>query len=73
MVAPSTRSSAFPTFFVQVLGTIITEWDDGKALCKALLGSPETRKRAASQLAAIMQYYHFDGEQILDERKFFTP
>jgi len=46
---------------VQVLGTLITEWDDGKAKCEAFLKTEETAQQAARQLAAIAAYFGFDG------------
>ena len=45
----------------QVLGTLITEWDDGRAKCQKFLQTEETAQRAASQLAAIAAYFGFDG------------
>lgn len=46
---------------VQVLGTLISEWDDGKAKCEALLETEATAQQAARQLAAIAAYFEFDG------------
>jgi len=46
---------------VQVLGTLITEWDDGKAKCETFLKTEETAQQTARQLAAIAAYFGFDG------------
>ena len=46
---------------LQVLGTLITEWDEGRAMCEAFLQTEETAQQAARQLAAIAAYYGFDG------------
>ena len=44
-----------------VSGTVITEWDDGKRHCEAILESEETYKRFANILVQIADYYGFDG------------
>jgi mannosyl-glycoprotein endo-beta-N-acetylglucosaminidase len=46
-----------------MLGTVITEWEDGAQLCRELLGSKTIWQRVAVQLADMMLYYGFDGEQ----------
>ncbi|XP_052784128.1 uncharacterized protein LOC128219957 [Mya arenaria] len=46
---------------VKVLGTVITEWDDGKARCKIFLETEESYKAFADQLVKIAKYYGFDG------------
>lgn len=46
---------------VKVLGTVITEWDDGKRRCEAVLESEETYKRFVDKLVQIAHYYGFDG------------
>ena len=46
---------------MQVLGTLITEWDDGRRKCEQFLQTEQTAKQAARQLAAIAAYFGFDG------------
>lgn len=46
---------------MQVLGTFITEWDEGKALCKRLLASKESTQLYASRLAELAAVLGFDG------------
>lgn len=46
---------------VQVLGTFITEWDEGAKVCRHLLQDDGTSIAAARQLAALALYYGFDG------------
>lgn len=43
---------------VQILGTFITEWDEGSQECKLLL---ENKQFYADQLVEIAKYYRFDG------------
>ncbi len=45
----------------QVLGTLITEWDDGRTKCEIFLQTEESAQQAACQLAAIAVYFGFDG------------
>ena len=47
--------------FSQVLGTFITEWEAGAAVCRQLFGSAATAQRAAHQLASIAACYGFEG------------
>lgn len=43
-------------------GTFITEWTDGAKICESFLaGEEEAYRSVAEQLAAIAQFYHFDG------------
>ena len=46
---------------VKVLGTFITEWDNGSVICSDILQSVESYKRFAKQLVDIACYYNFDG------------
>ncbi|CAG0892873.1 unnamed protein product [Darwinula stevensoni] len=46
---------------VKVLGTLITEWEDGSKLCKALLESEESIARAVQKLTEVAQFYGFEG------------
>jgi endo-beta-N-acetylglucosaminidase D len=46
---------------VPVLGTFITEWEEGSEACAAFLASDATAEHAARQLAAIAAFFNFDG------------
>ncbi|XP_048347399.1 cytosolic endo-beta-N-acetylglucosaminidase isoform X3 [Sphaerodactylus townsendi] len=47
---------------VLMLGTFITEWTDGAKICESFLaGEEEAYRSVAEQLAAIAQFYQFDG------------
>ncbi|XP_063149413.1 cytosolic endo-beta-N-acetylglucosaminidase isoform X2 [Candoia aspera] len=47
---------------VLMLGTFITEWADGEKMCESFLAGEEEAYRAvAKQLAAIAEFYRFDG------------
>ncbi|KFO35674.1 Cytosolic endo-beta-N-acetylglucosaminidase, partial [Fukomys damarensis] len=47
---------------VCVLGTFITEWNDGGKLCEAFLaGDPRSYQAVADQLVQIAQFFRFDG------------
>ncbi|XP_065066058.1 uncharacterized protein LOC135691973 isoform X2 [Rhopilema esculentum] len=46
---------------VKVLGTFITEWDDGAKHCANILESKASYTRFANQLVGIACYYQFDG------------
>jgi mannosyl-glycoprotein endo-beta-N-acetylglucosaminidase len=46
---------------MQVLGTLITEWDAGAEACLQLFGSPAAATQAARQLAAVAVARGFDG------------
>jgi mannosyl-glycoprotein endo-beta-N-acetylglucosaminidase len=43
------------------LGTFITEFDAGKAICRELLASDETVDRAVEALVLLMDWHHFEG------------
>ena len=45
----------------QVLGTFITEWDEGRVMCGEILHSMESVQLYAQQLARICEFYQFDG------------
>ncbi|KAI5073741.1 hypothetical protein GOP47_0011754 [Adiantum capillus-veneris] len=53
----------------QVLGTFITEWDAGEALCRRLLASKESVFLYASRLAKLAEVLGFDGWLINIENK----
>ena len=40
---------------------MITEWDDGKKRCDAVIANEVTYKQFADQLVKIADYYGFDG------------
>ena len=44
-----------------MLGTLITEWQDGSAKCAAMLADDARAERCAVQLAALAAYFGFDG------------
>ncbi|GMI79933.1 Endo-beta-N-acetyglucosaminidase 85B [Hibiscus trionum] len=46
---------------VKVLGTFITEWDEGKAICKELLSTKESAHKYAERLAELAVALGFDG------------
>ncbi|CAH2074009.1 unnamed protein product [Thlaspi arvense] len=57
---------------VKVLGTFITEWDEGKATCKELLATKESAQMYAERLAELAAALGFDGwliniENVIDE------
>uniref|UniRef100_A0A8R1E6W3 FYVE-type domain-containing protein n=2 Tax=Caenorhabditis japonica TaxID=281687 RepID=A0A8R1E6W3_CAEJA len=43
------------------LGTFITEWIPGKAICKKILENEETVEKTANSLVAIARHFGFDG------------
>ena len=46
---------------VRVLGTVITEWQEGAKLCARLLQREPMVQSFVRHLIAIAQYYRFDG------------
>lgn len=44
-----------------LLGTFITEWEAGSAVCKDLLASEMTVETTVNQLTRIALYYGFEG------------
>ncbi|XVF24182.1 hypothetical protein REPUB_Repub13aG0105400 [Reevesia pubescens] len=46
---------------VKVLGTFITEWDEGKAICEKLLSTKESAHKYAERLAELAVALGFDG------------
>lgn len=42
-------------------GTLITEWDDGKARCEKFLESEEICKAFVDKLVSMAVFYNFDG------------
>ncbi|XP_056406688.1 cytosolic endo-beta-N-acetylglucosaminidase isoform X2 [Hyla sarda] len=47
---------------VPVLGTFITEWEDGAKVCESILaGEESTYKSVADQMVSLARFYRFDG------------
>ncbi|XP_071968462.1 cytosolic endo-beta-N-acetylglucosaminidase isoform X2 [Engystomops pustulosus] len=47
---------------VSVLGTFITEWEDGGKMCESFLAGDEaTYKAVADQMVSLARFYRFDG------------
>lgn len=46
---------------VQVLGTIITEWESGVGLCEQFLSSDDSMELFVSKCVEICEYYSFEG------------
>jgi len=46
---------------IKVLGTFITEWDEGKATCKEMLATKESAQMYAERLAELATALGFDG------------
>ena len=46
---------------VPVLGTIITEWEEGAKICERFLESEWTYRRVVEQLVGVALYYKLDG------------
>ncbi|XP_063816785.1 cytosolic endo-beta-N-acetylglucosaminidase isoform X3 [Pseudophryne corroboree] len=47
---------------VCILGTFISEWEDGAKVCESFLGGDEsTYKVVADQMVSLAQFFHFDG------------
>ncbi|XP_052263181.1 cytosolic endo-beta-N-acetylglucosaminidase-like isoform X2 [Dreissena polymorpha] len=60
-IPPPSWTNAAHRHGVKILGTVITEWDDGKARCAKILESEASYKQFADQLVKIAEYYRFDG------------
>lgn len=60
-IPPPGWTNAAHTNGVKVLGTIITEWEDGAALCMELLQSEEQIQRTVNILVEMAEYYGFEG------------
>ncbi|KAF2541841.1 hypothetical protein F2Q68_00032959 [Brassica cretica] len=54
---------------VKVLGTFITEWDEGKATCNEMLATKESAQMYAERLAELATSLGFDGWLINIENK----
>ncbi|XP_068192303.1 cytosolic endo-beta-N-acetylglucosaminidase isoform X2 [Antennarius striatus] len=60
-VPPAVWTNAAHRHGVVVLGTFITEWDDGAATCEAFLRDEESYRGVADKLVQISCCYGFDG------------
>lgn len=71
-IPPAVWTNAAHKNGVIVLGTFITEWDDGATICETFLRDEESYRSAADKLVDISRYYGFDGwlvniENVLSE------
>ncbi|XP_064610247.1 cytosolic endo-beta-N-acetylglucosaminidase-like [Liolophura sinensis] len=71
-IPPSGWLTAAHKHGVKVLGTFITEWEDGAEKMATLLSSEQTITTAVEKMTAIAQYYNFDGWLINIENKIET-
>ncbi|KAJ3676455.1 hypothetical protein LUZ60_003867 [Juncus effusus] len=60
-IPPPCWINAAHTHGVKVLGTFITEWDEGKESCKTLLATKESAQMYADRLSELAQALGFDG------------
>jgi len=60
-IPPANWINAAHRHGVPVLGTLITEWEQGTVACEELLSSDTKMQRAAHQLATLAQVYNFEG------------
>lgn len=60
-IPPPCWTNAAHSNGVIVLGTLITEWDDGAQRCSEFLEDEHSYKTLANQLVDITEYYNFDG------------
>ncbi|KAK3091343.1 hypothetical protein FSP39_019132 [Pinctada imbricata] len=60
-IPPSTWTNAAHRNGVQMLGTVITEWQEGLQRCKTFLESESAYKAVGDKLVSIATYYKFDG------------
>jgi mannosyl-glycoprotein endo-beta-N-acetylglucosaminidase len=47
--------------YKKVLGTFITEWEEGTEVCKSLLATKESAQKYAERLAELAMVLGFDG------------
>ncbi|XP_070837826.1 cytosolic endo-beta-N-acetylglucosaminidase [Chaetodon trifascialis] len=71
-IPPAVWTNAAHKHGVIVLGTFITEWTDGAAMCEAFLKDEESYRAVADKLVQISHCYGFDGwliniENVLSE------
>uniref|UniRef100_A0A8C9Z207 Cytosolic endo-beta-N-acetylglucosaminidase n=1 Tax=Sander lucioperca TaxID=283035 RepID=A0A8C9Z207_SANLU len=60
-IPPAVWTNAAHKHGVVVLGTFITEWTDGAAVCEAFLKEEESYRAVADKLVQISYCYGFDG------------
>ncbi|XP_060945922.1 cytosolic endo-beta-N-acetylglucosaminidase [Limanda limanda] len=60
-IPPAVWTSAAHKHGVVVIGTFITEWNDGAKACEAFLKDEESYRAVADKLVQISHYYGFDG------------
>ncbi|XP_028413134.1 cytosolic endo-beta-N-acetylglucosaminidase-like [Dendronephthya gigantea] len=60
-IPPPCWTNAAHRHGVQVLGTFITEWQDGAARCAKIFDDESSYKRVADQMVLIAKYYEFEG------------
>ncbi|CAG05942.1 unnamed protein product, partial [Tetraodon nigroviridis] len=60
-IPPAVWTNAAHRHGVLVLGTFITEWNDGAATCEAFLRDEESYRAVANRLVSICHCYGFDG------------
>lgn len=68
-IPPVTWINAAHKNGVRILGTFITEWDDGYARCEEFLSSESSFQALADKLVTMTTYYRFDGWLINIENK----
>lgn len=60
-IPPSVWTNAAHRNGTSVLGTVITEWEAGRANCAEIFGTRDSWTKFADQLVEIAVYYGFDG------------
>ncbi|EDV19172.1 uncharacterized protein TRIADDRAFT_4447, partial [Trichoplax adhaerens] len=60
-IPPSTWINCAHKHQVLVLGTFITEWDEGNEICREFLSNAQLRHLLINRLVDIAHYYRFDG------------
>nr|XP_006635444.2 PREDICTED: cytosolic endo-beta-N-acetylglucosaminidase isoform X1 [Lepisosteus oculatus] len=60
-IPPVSWTNAAHKHGVSVLGTFITEWDDGSKICETFLAGEEPYRSVADKLVQIAHHYGFDG------------
>ncbi|KAL7378425.1 hypothetical protein ABVT39_013531 [Epinephelus coioides] len=71
-IPPAVWTNAAHKHGVIVLGTLITEWTDGAAVCEAFLKDEESYRAVADKLVQISHCYGFDGWLINIENSLST-
>ena len=60
-IPPPCWTNAAHKHGVLVLGTMITEWEDGASRCAEIFKDQLSYRQVADQLVLIAKYYAFDG------------